>query len=118
MWPATRQASFVVCVWAREPYKKKIVRDAMMSMKSTETAPLLLPVRHGTIRSSIYNLTATAVGAGVLVLPFSFQASGLILGWALLLFFGLVAWASFHFLEESCRLAKEPITTFEGYVHL
>lgn len=69
--------------------------------------------RHGTVRSSTFNLTASAMGAGILVLPFSFQSSGLVLGFLLLLLFGLAAQESFNLLEESCRLAKTPIASFE-----
>ena len=61
---------------------------------------------HGSIRGAIFNLCNTAIGAGVLSLPYLMRLSGLVLGLMLILISGVFTIISLHLLVNKAQELK------------
>lgn len=68
--------------------------------------------KEGTFMSSVINLTATAMGAGILALPNAMSELGIGLGLALLLFFAIMSDISLVLLVDCSRITRR--FSFEG----
>jgi hypothetical protein len=76
--------------------------------------PLLADQRQCTLSTAVFNMTVSAVGAGVLVIPFSMRCAGLIGGVALLTISAVASLVSLDLLEEASRLSSPQQYSFEG----
>eukprot|EP00002_Diphylleia_rotans_P008897 TRINITY_DN18886_c0_g1_i1.p1 TRINITY_DN18886_c0_g1~~TRINITY_DN18886_c0_g1_i1.p1 ORF type:complete len:428 (+),score=62.35 TRINITY_DN18886_c0_g1_i1:78-1361(+) len=72
----------------------------------SEASPLLEPTPRADVRSSVFNLCNTIVGAGVLGLPSAFKSGGLYLSCFLLTLVTLVMGWSLSALVDCCRISK------------
>jgi amino acid permease len=71
------------------------------------------------MQDAVFNLTVSAVGAGILVLPYSFRCTGLLLGIIMLSVVALCSLQSLSLLETASRLSDPVQYSFEdvGRVH-
>lgn len=61
------------------------MKDANRSTRASQLSKLLSPIKHGSIRASVYNLCTLAIGAGCLALPYALSLAGIIPGIILIL---------------------------------
>jgi amino acid permease len=71
------------------------------------------------MQDAVFNLTVSAVGAGILVIPYSFQCTGLVLGLLMLAVVAVCSLQSLSLLETASRLSDPVQYSFEdvGRVH-
>jgi len=62
--------------------------------------------KHGTVKSSIFNLVSTIIGGGVLSLPYAFKQTGLVLGAVILAIVACMSAYSAHLLVACGRRSK------------
>lgn len=72
--------------------------------------------RAGTVLTTVFSLVSMILGGGVLSLPYAFSQTGLFLGLALLVFFGLAADYSIFTLAACSRRAD--VHKYEGLIFL
>lgn len=75
--------------------------DGAPLVKDSPFTPKAEPERTGTPQGSVINLANTVLGAGMLALPKAFEASGYVVGTAVLICAGLCSAASLHLLAVS-----------------
>jgi amino acid permease len=116
---ATEQTPLVAgAAWAVEPghLHKQTIGDGKSFLDTPLLAGELLPAppQLSSLRTGIFNITVSAVGAGVLVIPFSLQCAGLVGGVTLLSVCGWASMMSMDCLERSSRLCSPQVYSYEG----
>jgi len=76
--------------------------------------PVAPSQRRSGLRDSIFNLSVSALGAGILVIPYSFRCTGLLGGLAMLTLVALASLRSLDLLETAARLCEPARYSFEG----
>jgi len=72
--------------------------------------PREAPPKHGTVKSSIFNLVSTIVGGGVLSLPYAFRQTGFALGAVILGLVAIMSAYSAHLLVACGRRCNAWVT--------
>jgi proton-coupled amino acid transporter len=68
--------------------------------------PLLPSQRQLKVSDAVFNLTVSAVGAGILVIPYSFKCTGMVLGVLLLAVVAFCSLKSLDLLEAASRRSR------------
>ena len=77
------------------------------SQKKTFSQRTFAPLNQGSIRGSIFTLTATSIGAGILTIPHIFQEAGWLVVLVNILVAGFVYKFASHLIIKCCLLTNE-----------
>ena len=83
-------------------------RDAVDGSAHDSVSLLLAPTRRVTIRSGVFNLANTILGAGMLGIPAAFAQCGMVVGLLLLVIFAGLSGLGLHLLSSACDLSGRP----------
>jgi hypothetical protein len=86
--------------------------DAKTTCTESVNAQKVAAAEGATVRSGVYVLANTLLGAGMLGLPGAFKDCGYLVGGVLLLFFGCTAILGLHLLAESSAKVPRPATFY------